>query len=166
MPTFALTNEILIVKISVITQDQDLCQILAAGNAPESFIAISDGVRLKYEHTLSISALSSSGYTAQLIIFVLEHCDTIATSLVASWLYERLKGRKAKLHIDNDDDIVISPEAIRRAIMNNKKEHATIRREIPDTNPVSQNAEITNRRNTNENDCTAVDEFIRNPNIP
>ena len=103
-------------KISVITQDQELCQMLVAGNAPESFIAISDGVRLKYEHTLSISALSSSGYTAQLIIFVLEHCDAVVTSLLAAWFYERLIGRKVKLHIGNDDDVVISPEAIRQAL--------------------------------------------------
>jgi hypothetical protein len=109
-------------QIKVITQDPEVLQVLVAGNAPGSFVAVCDGVRLKYEHTLSLRGFSAAPYTAQMVTFVLEHCDAIATSLLAAWLYDKLKGRKAELHVGKDDDVTISSVAIRQALMKEKKE--------------------------------------------
>ena len=106
--------------ITVITPDPELCLDLVAGNAPDSFVTVSDGVRLKYENTRSVSALSAEQFAADIITFVLERCDDIAIGILASWLYDILKGRKADLHIGDDDEVVISPEAIRQALMKEK----------------------------------------------
>ena len=108
-------------KISVITKDPELCQLLATSNTPDSLVSISDGIRLKYENTRSVSALSAAQYTVDVITFVLERCDNIAIGILASWLYDKLKGRKAELHIGDDDEVVISPEAIRQALIKGKK---------------------------------------------
>lgn len=107
-------------NVSIITQDPELIETLAGAHPPGTIIELSEGVRIRYEHTLSLRGFSTAPYTAQLVKFVIEHIDTIITGVVSAWLYERLKGRKVELHIGDDDDVTISPEAI-RAVLGKKK---------------------------------------------
>lgn len=111
-------------KIAIITQDTELCQILTASIKPGAPVPIGDGVRLRYDTTLSLRGFSVAPYTAQMVTFFVEHIDAVATGLVVAWLYDRLKGRRAELHVGDDDDVAISHEAIRQALMKRNHESA------------------------------------------
>ena len=111
-------------KIAIETQDDNLCALLTGGRATGSSIPVLDNVNLRYGGTRELTGFSGTPYVGKLIEFTLEHCDTIIFSLISSWLYDKLKGRKVELTIDDDDPVAISPEAIRQALMRANKRRA------------------------------------------
>lgn len=107
-------------RITIETLDDELVAQLTEGHTDGDTIPLAECVSVKYEGVDELTGFSVTPYAAKLIAFTVEHFDTVACGLLASWLYDKLKNRKAELSIGHDDPITISSESIRQALMKHK----------------------------------------------